>query len=65
MADLLKLAERIEALDEIECPLCGDGGFDAPGFGVHVFNRCVVSGAIGVAETNADVAAALRARAGE
>lgn len=59
----LALAERCEAAGDLTCPLCGEGDFDIPGISNHWFKWCEVESAIGTARDNAEVAAALRARA--
>jgi hypothetical protein len=61
--NLNALADRVEALADLTCPLCGENGFDAPGISQHWSRWCEVERVIGSSHNNSDVAAALRARA--
>ena len=62
-ATLHHLAERVEGLPDITCPLCGETGFDVPGFIFSHDNWCEVRKACiaRMANRNEEVAAALRA----
>jgi hypothetical protein len=62
--DLLALADRVEALGDITCPLCGETDFDVAGFVFSHQGWCEVQAtaiAIG-ANRNSEIAAAIRAR---
>lgn len=59
---LMALADKVAALGDITCPLCGETGFDVPGFVFSHDNWCEVRNAciISAASRNSEVAAAMR-----
>ena len=67
--ELLELADRVEALGDIICPLCGETGFDIAGYLYSHRNgkNCLVEVACHSVMGNRDseTAAALRALAQE
>jgi hypothetical protein len=67
LEEMAALADRVEALGDITCPLCGEEGFDIPGYlYTHRNGRnCDVEAACHfvMANRNSEIAAALRARA--
>jgi hypothetical protein len=60
VTDLLKLADRVEALGYVECPMCGEDEFDLCGLSMHLARWCPVNSAIGLAKNDREIAANLR-----
>ena len=62
---LEELAARCEAMGDLTCPMCGEPGFDIPGFYYsHIEGGCEVVKAMNscMPRDNAAIAAALRTK---